>query len=160
MFVPVCVAYAVNNVDAADTGRPPTGHPQGVHTCSRGGTYCCTSSLQKNAPCERDHLARFGGARAWGRLRLRNLALPAFRKRSQYQRPTLVVYEGPRKILCFSTGDISGLASLEQAFHMWYHLSSTLTTEECVGVPREVVPLSVQALTCLRGTTPLTLDLN
>src|SRR2546421_186711 len=42
-----------------------------------------------------------------------------------------------------------GLASLEQAFHMWYHLSSSETSEECLGVPREVVPLSVKALTCL-----------
>jgi hypothetical protein len=29
---------------------------------------------------------------------------PAFRKRSQEQRPTLVAYQGPRKILCLSTG--------------------------------------------------------
>jgi hypothetical protein len=69
-------------------------------------------------------------------------------------------YQGPRKTLCLSTGDRSGLASLEQAFHIWYHLSSTETSEECLGVPREVVPLSGKALTCLRGTTPLTLDLN
>jgi hypothetical protein len=74
---------------------------------------------------------------------------PLARKRSQYQRPPLVVYQGPRKTLCFSTEDRSDLASLEQAFHIWYHLSSTETSEECVGVPREVVPLSVQALTCV-----------
>ena len=60
-----------------------------------------------------------------------------------------VVYQGPRKTLCLSTGDRSGLASLEQAFHIWYHLSSPSTSEECVGVPREVIPLSVKALSCL-----------
>src|SRR5581483_1453142 len=43
----------------------------------------------------------------------------------------------------------SGLAALEQAFHVWYHLSSTKPSEKRVGVPGEVVALSVQALACV-----------
>src|SRR5258708_22248332 len=60
---------------------------------------------------------------------------PAFRKRSQEQRPPLVVYQEPRKTLCLSTGGQSGLASLEQAFLIWQYLNSTETPEEDLGAP-------------------------
>jgi hypothetical protein len=46
-----------------------------------------------------------------------------------------------------------GLASLEQVFHIWYHLSSTETSEECLGFQgkpfRCLVSVDVGRTSCL-----------